>query len=392
MTRSAARLLLGAVTLALTARAAPPEPPPDAILAETPFLDSQELNRIFVNLAPIGDRELRLMLDTGASDSVLTPKYARELGVTVRRVRDRPNERPTRLGRNLQFWIDTESSESASRTGWEYGLLGGTFLGEYVLDLDFANRRVRFIDADKWQVPKSVDAPNEAVLPLRVVGNRPFVDVSVEGKEVDVLLDTGAPFGVDLSGHSAKRAGFEKEPIAKLATGGVLGPIESYLVEAEKVALGPFEFGPAPVVYSPKGAYNMGGSSDSLIGYELLSHFHVRIDYRHKRLWLRRENDAALGWFGQDWGSVRRVGVLAVVDDAGVRVQGVLPDSKAAKLGVRPGDVIEFHGATSRAQALEETLATIEDGGRIIVVRGSTEQSAGEQIELGEEKPVTPAK
>jgi predicted aspartyl protease len=385
-------LALLAVTLPLAARAETlPEPPPDAILAEVPFLDSQELNRIFVNLAPAGDREFRLLLDTGASDSVLTPKYARELGVTVRRVRDRPNERPTRLGRDLQFWVDTDSSDTASRTGWEYGLLGGTFLAEYVLDLDFAARTVRFIDADKWQVPKSAAAANEAVIPLRVTGNRPFVRITVEGKEVEVLLDTGAPFGVDVSGASAKRAGFEKEPIAKLATGGVLGPIESYLVEAEKIGVGPFEFGPAPVVYSPHGGYNQGGSTDSLIGYDLLSHFHVRIDYRHKRLWLRRESDEPLAWFGQSWESVRRVGILAFVDGAGIWVQSVLPGSAAAKLGIRPGDQIEFHGATTKSKALEETLATIESGGRLIVVRGSTEESAGEQIELGGEKPVTPA-
>lgn len=383
---------LAGVTIALSvyAQSAESEPPAEAVLADVPFLESQELNRILVNLAPTGDREFRLLLDTGASDSVLTPKYARDLGVTVRRVRDRPNERPTVLGRDLQFWVDTESSESASRTGWEYGLLGGTFLGEYVLDLDFAKRRVRFIDADKWQVPKEVTAPNEAVLPLRVVGNRPFVNVEIEGKSVDVLLDTGAPMTMALSGRSAKKADFEKEPIAKLSMSGVLGPIESYLVEANDLAFGPFKFAPAPIVFAPHGAYNQGGSSDSIIGYELLSHFHVRVDYRHKRLWLRRENDGPLDWYGQSWTAARRVGALAYVTDGGILVTAVLPDSPAAKLGLLPGDEIEFHGATARAKALDETLATIESGGRIIVVRGATNEAPGEQVELGQEKPSSP--
>jgi len=363
--------------------------PPEAIVADLPFLESGELNRVFVNLAPDGERPFRLILDTGASDSVLTPRYARDLGVTVRRARDRPNERSTVLGRPLQFWIDTESSESASRTGWEYGLLGGTFLGEYVIDLDFVNRRVRFIDADKWQTPKSVDAQNEAVLPLRVVGNRPFVHVEVEGKSVDVLLDTGAPMTMLLSGEGAKRAGFSKHPLAQLAGGGVLGPIETYLVEADKLVLGPFSFEPAPIAFAPQGAYNQGGSTDSLIGYELLSHFHVRIDYRHKRLWLRREGDEPLAWFGSPWVAVRRVGLLATSGEGGIEVYGVLPDSPASKLGVRAGDSIEFHNDMPAAKALEAVLGTIERGERLTVVRYQNEVPS--QVELGDEKPVTPA-
>jgi hypothetical protein len=383
-----------AVSLALAARAeeSPSAVPPEAIIADLPFLESPERNRIFVNLAPEGDRAFRLLLDTGASDSVLTPRYARDLGVTVRRVRDRPNERPTVLGRALQFWVDTESSEFASRTGWEYGLLGGTFLAEYVIDLDFAARRVRFIDADKWQVPKSVDAPNEAVLPLRVVGNRPFVNVEIEGKTVDLLLDTGAPMAMLLSGRSAKRADFAKPSLTPLAMAGVLGPIEAYLVEADTLALGPFKFAPAPIVFAPHGAYNQGGSTDSVAGYELLAHFHARLDYRHKRIWLRRENEEPLGVFGQSYAAVRRVGLLAQVGDGGISVIGVLPDSPAAKLGLRARDEIEFHRDMPRDEELESVLGTIERGERIRALRPGKEEEPPEQIELGEEKPVTPAK
>jgi hypothetical protein len=374
------------LAVALTARAdAPAEPPPEAIVGTLPFLDWKEPNRIVLNLARDGDREFRLMLDTGAEGSVLTPRYARDLGVNVRSARSREYERETRLGRNLQFWVDTSSSESASRTGWEYGLLGGNFFGDYVLDIDFKQRRVSFIDPDRWQVPKSVDAPNEAVLPLRVMGNRPFAKLLLEGKEVDVLLDTGDPTVLSLSGASAKHAGFDKPSLAKVDMAGVLGPIESYAVEGAELAFGPFKFAPVPIVFSPKGAYNMGGSSDSAAGYDLLCHFHVRIDYPHRRLWLRREDEEPLAWLGQPWATVRRAGVFATVGDGGIHIDGVLPDSPAAKLGIRAGDEIEFHGE-SRSKALEEAIAAIERGDRITVVRGGKEDEPPEQVELGGKK------
>jgi hypothetical protein len=121
--------VIAAACLAVTASADPaPEVPAGAIVGDLPFLAHPQLNRIYLNLAPEGARPFRLLLDTGAEASVLTPLYARELGVTVRRARDTENRRETVLGRDLEFWIDTQSSESGSRTGWEYGLLGGNFL------------------------------------------------------------------------------------------------------------------------------------------------------------------------------------------------------------------------------------------------------------------------
>jgi len=322
-----------------------------------------------------------MLLDTGAEGSVMTPLYARELGVNVRRAREEPYQRATVLGRELQFWVDTQSSESASRTGWEYGLLGGNFLANYVVELDFPHRKVRFIDPDQFQVPKSVDAPGEAVLPLRVAGNRPFLDVQVEGKTADVLLDTGAPLTLSLSGASARRAHFEKPPLSPLAAAGVLGKIEAYLVEADELKLGPFAFAPAPIELAPHGNYNQGGSTDSFIGYELLQHFRVRLDYPRQRIWLQRADTEPLGWFGRPWAVVRRTGLLAEVGEHGIEVDAVLPDSAASKLGVLPGDEIEFHGDPPRDQALEEALAAIEAGGPLTVVRVANDQPT--QVKLG---------
>ena len=94
------------------------------------------------------------------------------------------------------------------------------------------------------------------------------------------------------------------------------------------------------------------------------------------------EKDA---WFSQPWAAVRRAGVFASVDNSGIHVDGVLPDSPAAKLGLLPGDDIEFHGE-ARAKALEETLAAIERGDPITVVREVGENQPPEQVQLGGRK------
>lgn len=183
-TRLAATLLLLAVS-----PASAEEPPPESVLADLAFLDFPEPNRIIVDLAPDGSaKPLRLMLDTGAGHSMLTPRTARELGVQVRRTKQDPYRRPTRLGRDLQFYVDASVSDTGAKTGWEFGVLGGNFLADYVLEIDFPARRVRLLDPDRCSVPAAGGAAEEAVVPLRVVGQRPGVEIRL------LLLSEGDRF------------------------------------------------------------------------------------------------------------------------------------------------------------------------------------------------------
>ena len=78
-------------------------------LSSIPFEPTPEANRIILNLAREGNRPLRMILDTGATFSVMTPLVARSLGVTVRPHKSTPYRRGTSLGRDLQFYIDTSS-------------------------------------------------------------------------------------------------------------------------------------------------------------------------------------------------------------------------------------------------------------------------------------------
>ncbi len=285
--------------------AASPDPSPDAVLADLPFLDVEEPNRIVVDLAPEGSkRPLRLILDTGASHTVMTPLAARELGVSVRRLKRDPYRKKTRLGRDLLFYVDTQSSDTGSRTGWEYGLLGGNFLDDYVVELDFVKRRVRLIDPKRFEVPEQVAAEDETVLPLAITTTRPAFDVMVNGVTFPVLLDTGAPLGFALSGKLADRAGIESVPNDLFEFGTVMGVVDSRLGASDRLAVGPFHFEGVPTVVLPNGWFNQGLPDDAVIGYDLLSQFLVRIDYPRRRLWLKRRPDWQITFAGEAWTAV----------------------------------------------------------------------------------------
>jgi predicted aspartyl protease len=361
-----ASALVAAVLVGFTAHANAEEVPPDAVLAELPFLDSPEPNRIVVDLAPEGSaKPLRLMLDTGASEAVLTPRAARELGVQVRRTKQSAYRRSTRLGRDLQFFIDTSSSDTASKTGWEYGVFGGQFLSEYVVEIDFPARRVRLIDPKRFSVPASVAASDQAVLPVRMVSQRPGVEVSIDGAKFLLMLDTGWPGPAVISGKLAKRAKLSSAPVPGLTAGTVLGDMEVELGEARSLRFGPFEFNDVLLSVAPKGWYNIGFPDNSVIGYDLLAPFVLRLDYPNQRLWLRRASQAPLAFNGSDVATWRSAGIFLREQDGRHQAWIVRPDGVAAQRGLQLGDWI---AGMDSAQAI---AAALSEGKELTVIRES---------------------
>jgi hypothetical protein len=349
--------------------AAAPEPPPEAVLAELPFLEANEPNRVLVDLAPEGAKPFRLLLDTGASASVLTPLMAKELGVSVRRHKQSEYRRSTRLGRDLQFWIDTTSSDTGSRTGWEYGLLGGEFLDDYVVEIDFPKRMVRFLDPKKYRVPEQVAAEDERVLRVDVVGSRIAAPVEIGGKEVQVLFDTGVPDTLVLSGKAARQVGIDVGALPEFGTGGTtVGPMEQRFYEAASFRFAGFDYAPLPVIVAPKGFYNLAMGNDSALGYDVLRPFVIRIDYAAERIWLKRTGDPRVTFFGSDYAASKRIGAYLGLHRDALWVYQVAPDGVAAKYGLRAGDAI-VPAAGEKPLSADEVVARIESRGELTVAR-----------------------
>jgi len=367
--RRLAAALAGLLAAPAAFAAGAPEPSPEAVLATLPFAPSQEPNRVMVDLAAEGERPFVMMLDTGATQSVITPGMARKLGVRVQKLKSDPYRRGTRLGRDVQFWVDTRSSDTGARTSWEYGMLGGDFLDDYVVEIDFTRKTVRFLDPKLYEVPKAVDEPSERALAVKVISSRVLVPIEVKGRGLEVILGTGVPTTAVLSGPAAHDAGIDVSALPPfVAPGTVLGPMQTSLYEEAAFGLAGFALGKVPLQVAPKGWYNMGAGNDSAIGYDVLAPFIVRIDYPHKRLWLRRVGSGPIRFNGADYALAQQTGAFMTAARGGQQVWAVTPGSPAAKLGVRAGDVI-VSSESNVAPPPDEVLHRILDGKELQVAR-----------------------
>jgi predicted metalloprotease with PDZ domain len=123
-----------------------------------------------------------------------------------------------------------------------------------------------------------------------------------------------------------------------------------------------------PVLVAPRGWYNLAGSNDSVLGVDVLQQFTLRIDYARERMWLRRVPEPKVTLYGADWAAVRRVGAFLERRGSALAVWGVMPDSPAARFGLRAGDAI-VPAMGEEIPTLEEVLAKIEAGGELTVAR-----------------------
>ena len=376
ITRLCRALVVGALAFVTTPGQATAESSGDtleaALIGELRLEDRDgEINRMIVNVAPPNHRPFPLWLDTGAADSVLTPRAAKENGVSVRRTKSSPYIQQTSLGVPLRFWVDTRWSDQSSGVGWDYGLLGGRFLAQFVVEFDFDARVVRFYEPKKLAVPETVTAPDETVVPIRLTGNRPFIEVDVGGeKPLQVLMDTGAPQTILASAKALKKIGIDTGDLPVSSKGlFTRGSTDLKLKERQSVRIGSFDLGEVPMEVAPRGAFNLGGNTDSLIGYDIISQFKVRIDYPNARLWLKRRENTRSTFLGTDVAIGQATGAYLATWPTGYQVRFVRPDSPAEAYGLRAGDYFDVLATQSQKLDPETIARAIETGASLYGTR-----------------------
>lgn len=256
--------------------------------AELPFLEAAP-NQVRVDLGLPG-RPLPFLVDTGALHSFATVGAARELGISVRRGKQTPYRRATRLDRDVELFVDTRRTDTGKASGGDYALVGASFLSAFVLELDFPGRRVRFLDPQRYRVPSPEEAarePGTAVLALRRPGDRPVVEIEVGRERVPALLSSGAPGTLVLPAGWAPPDAVRRDPEATAALALPQAARDMEAAVAGRVALGPFEERDVPLLLAPRGLWDEGPRSDAVLGVDFLKRFVVRIDTARGRLWIR---------------------------------------------------------------------------------------------------------
>ncbi len=262
------------------------------VLADLPFLNTGDDQRIFIDIAPPDSTSFVVQLDTGAQDTVLSTTYARALGVATRSAKSDQNWRETVTGRKIGFWVTAQRVAGGGRLdAFNYALLGGEYLQNYVVEIDFARRRVRFLDPDVVQVGGAKPRPGEHVVDMPVTSGWPQVKLELGGGSVLAVLDTGSTAGVSISEEAAAKLGIAVDPNAPRGQRqNVIATTEAAYQKQSLMKVGSVPVTDVELAIHLRGTgvriTRMAPGDETLLGQGVLRRFLVRLDYPRQRLGL----------------------------------------------------------------------------------------------------------
>lgn len=308
-------------------------PPGQAVLADLPMLLVAGSNRVHFDLAAPGDPPLPVMLDTSVRNAIAGTRALEKLGGERMPSQTEVYSRRTVLGRSL-------SVAAWSRSESPFVRLGGRFLSHYVLELDFVSRRVRFLDPAQVELPEVADDEDEAVVDLEMVVGLPYLKVSINERPTRVALDTSALVPLWLMTRELTKSAVSPKTLPILRP---RGDRQSTLrvFETDLVQLGSTNVGVFPVFVAQEGHSDELGAGGFVLGLDLLSQFHVKLDPVRGRLWLRRTGSTPVRFAGLPYSLTRDSGAYISPSRNRFEVFGVLPGSPAEAMGLLPGDRID---------------------------------------------------
>jgi len=250
---------------------------------------------VFVDARVNGQGPFRFILDTGASETVITPRLAKQLGVRSLQVSARQSKGrvdSVAVGKatveDLPVYVYDPPQALPLRLdkGVNYhGLLGYTFLRHFVTTVDYADRKVRLRLAKARRPPRpGPPGPDETRVPFTLRGNLAYVRGSVNGRgPVTFLFDTGSA-EILIWPHVAESLGLSTAPMPRYRN--------TAFARIEELGLGSATATNLPAIVRPAPARPPGNRYHGILGYPYLSQFSVTVDYRSRVVTLAKKKPA----------------------------------------------------------------------------------------------------
>ena len=293
----------------------------------------------------VNGKAAKLVLDTGAGVGLYTPKSAEKLGLPIlgqamvggggeKMVPAKFTNARIELGgavqeKQLGVILELPSGAKADFDG----IVGYPFLKNYVVQIDYAAKKVRFLDPKHF----SPD-PKATQLPMTLRMNIPEIPGKIDGIEGSLRVDTGYSGTLTFTSPTVQKNELSKKYQKRIET--VLGQGVGGVTIGEVTRIKTLELGNLSVtdIVTGLSGDKAGALADTgtiaLLGGEVLSRFTVTLDYPGRRFFLTKNAD-----FGKPF-IFSRAGFSGVFEGDGYKVLTVVPGGPASAQGIVKDNII----------------------------------------------------
>ncbi len=222
------------------------------------------------------------------------------------------------------------------------GIIGGDFIKQFVVEIDYPAHVLRFHDRDKF----TYSGPGESI-PMRLnSGGHPIIDaeVTVTGRPAvkgKFVIDIGSGSALALHAPFVAQEHLplpDQKTIRAMGGGGTGGKVTGRTGRVAELRIGKFQIADTPTLFSEdkSGAF-ASRELQGNIGAQILRKFKVFLDYARDRIIL--EPNSSL----RDLIAPASSGVRVLAEGADYktfRVEDLLENSPATEAGLQVGDLL----------------------------------------------------
>jgi hypothetical protein len=235
------------------------------------------------------------------------------------------------------------------------GLAGLDILRDFVVMVDFTNRRLKFYDPNTFVAPEKFGSR-----PILIENNKVYIqlnllDPDAKTRMIKMLLDTGAQLTAWFQTVKANSTPIPERRVKARIGEGFSGEIFGYLARIPMICLDQYCFKNPIVVFPDSTTINeviRRSDRDGTIGGELLSRFDYYLDFKNSKIYFRPNY-----LFKTDFKyNISGIEIMQTMYPfPRFEVTHVWKDSPGEKAGILPGDIIlEVNQAKSFSFNLEE--------------------------------------
>ena len=232
------------------------------------------------------------------------------------------------------------------------GMLGVGFFERFVVEIDYAAKRLTIYDPAKFGSKQKAAAGTPVAFDF--YEHMPQVKGYFEGHSARFTIDTGSRSDVTLASPYVARLGIAaKHPQAPIVTDGwgVGGPTLARVIRAQMLSLGAVKAcGPLAALSVAKHGTFSDAGLDGNVGSGLLKRFRVTLDYADRVMYL-----APLAHPDDDTSLTDRTGMWVNSARQGLQVMDVRPGGPADAAGLAVGDIVtSVEGAPVSTRSLSQ--------------------------------------
>jgi len=268
------------------------------------WIDFEVKNGKVIVPAKIEGIKVKAVLDTGLKKHYISDSFLAKHPISERKgqsitIKDTTTEKNKFLYNQVQLDIfgfenklDTMIPTSVSEGDI---VLGSGFFFNFVMQFDFSNQRLRFLERGSINL-KEVE---NIEMRLHRQSALPIVKVKLDNKKsVWVILSTGSKEGLRLDRLVVESEGWDKSlPSQSIEITEINGKQSYDIMNLPKVEFGPFSIDEVSTAFSKKGAkfqlldnnsftgsYMKGMDVKGVLGYDILQHFLITVDFKNGRM------------------------------------------------------------------------------------------------------------